>query len=135
MSEDYNMLNNGTLAQLYQGAKKRIDDLELLIKEEQQLIKQVGDILETRLVKEGVRAFATEYGTVHTTTRTTARVMDPAVLQDFVVEGKHLGAINWSANATWCRQYAEETKQAVPGVELSVIRQLRITAAPKPKKD
>jgi hypothetical protein len=130
---EYANLTYDEKAKIVQDAKQRIEDLESLIDEDKAIIKEVSTILEADLVADGVRSVATEHGTIHTVSRTTARVLDPQATQDFVIKGNNPGAINWAANPLWCRKYAEEYGAPVPGVELSTIRQLRITA-PKPTK-
>lgn len=135
--EDYlprfETLASGVLGNILRASEATIAEYEKLIGVEKEIIKAIKTTVGARMDEDGSRALSTKAGTFHFVSRTTARVMDPAQLQDFVIYQNQPGAIDWKANAVWCRKFAEENKTPVPGVELSSIRQVRITA-PRPDK-
>jgi hypothetical protein len=126
-------LNDDQLAHLYHEAYKAIDAQEKALKESapyvtaKTVIAEVEQILTQRLHDTGASSIVTPHGTIHTVSRTTARIMDPEAFRGYVTSNQRWDMLDWKANMTACRAQMQETKEPVPGVELSTFRDLRIT--------
>ncbi len=92
------------------------------------VIEEIKKIATQRLQDSGASSIATPHGTIHTVSKTTARIMDPETFREFVTSHGAWDMLDWKANMTACRHYIDESKAPVPGVELSTFRRLSITA-------
>jgi hypothetical protein len=135
MSEILSDMNDDELAAKYHEAVKYRKKLEDALKNHPNYvsagedIEAISKIFTTRLHDRGATSINTPHGTIHTVGKTTARIMDPVLFQDWAwqrPDGK--AYIDWKANMTACRSHMEETGEPVPGVELSTFRRLSITA-------
>lgn len=131
MSE-FSELNDDELAAIFHACKDSIKDYEEKIKDEKELIKEIDGILQRRMAERGQTAIATPHGTIHTVTRTSARVMDPAATISWLKE-KDLwqDAVVLKLNSSWVKSYEIETGEKVPGAELFTFVTLGVTP---PKK-
>ena len=137
---DLSKFNDAQLAELWHTAHNSIETMEKMLQEHgpyamaKAIIEEIKKIATQRLEDSGASSIATPHGTIHTVTKTTARVMDPEVFLDYVFEGNHRNAIDLKANMTYARDVIEKTGTPVPGVELSTFRRLSITAPKAPLK-
>jgi len=88
----------------------------------------VGEMLEF-LDKTGQKSAKTAEGTVTATVRHTASCSDPDAFIDFVRENDAYELIDRRANATACRDYADEHGALPPGVKISSMRTVGVTRA------
>lgn len=129
---DLSKFNMDQLAEWYKRTEAAIEEIEKSKEGPKTFLKELADMILRRLQESGATAIATPHGTVHTVGRTTARVLDPVLFEDFVAKNGW-DYLDLKANMTACRSYMEKTKTPIPGVELNTYRYLSITA-PKPKK-
>lgn len=138
---DLSKYNESQLALLWHTAHNSIEAMEKELKESnvyvtaKEIIDSVTQLLTQRLYDTGASSIATPHGTIHTVSKTTARIMDPEVFRDYVTAHQRWDMLDWKANMTACRSHMEETKKPVPGVELSSFRRLSITAPRAPKRN
>ena len=134
-----NECNDAQLAELWHKAHETLDEMEKLWKEHQPVvtakavIEEIKRIATERLENAGASSIVTPFGTIHTVSKTTARIMDPEVFRLHVIQRQAWDMIDWKANMTSCRAEVEAGKP-VPGVELSTFRRLSITAPKAPMK-
>ena len=136
---DLSKFNDDQLAELWHTSHDTLDEMQKLwdqsgpVVTAKAIIEEIKKIATQRLEDRGASSIATPHGTIHTVTKTTARIMDPETFRGFIVDNQAWDMLDWKANMTGCRTYSEETGAPVPGVELSTFRRLSITA-PKGKK-
>jgi hypothetical protein len=137
---DLSNFNDDQLAELWHTAHDSIEAAEKQMKESEPyvtanaVIEEINKIATQRLKDSGASSIATPHGTIHTVSKTTARIMDPELFRSFIVSGRNWDMIDWKANMSSCREYMETSKTPVPGVELSSFRRLSITAPKAPMK-
>jgi hypothetical protein len=138
---DLTKLNDDQLVELHHQAKAALKDQDDALKMSgpyvtaQAVLDRVSEILTQRLQDSGASSIATPHGTIHTVSKTTARIMDPEVFREYVIDGGFWDMLDWKANMTACRAMMRSTKARVPGVELSTFSRLSITAPRTPKGD
>jgi hypothetical protein len=74
----------------------------------------------------------TRYGTIHTVTRYSASCSAPDEFMDFVLAEKVYDMLDKKPNVTAVKAWVEEHHALPPGVQLSAIRRLSITAPKEP---
>ena len=137
---DLSNLNDDQIAELWHVAHANIDTMEKQLKESapyapaKAIIDEISKIATKRLEDSGASSINTPHGTIHTVGKTTARIMDPEDFRGFVIETRAWDMLDWKANMTACRNFVEENKTLVPGVELTTFRRLSITAPKAPMK-
>ncbi len=137
---DLSKFNEDQLAELWHTAHDSIEAMEKTLNDSEPyvtakaVIEEIKRIATQRLEDSGASAINTPHGTIHTVSKTTARIMDPELFRGWVIRNEAWDAIDWKANMTTCRAVTEETKAPVPGVELSTYRRLSITAPKAPLK-
>lgn len=133
---DLSDLNDDQLADEWHKAHAFIDAMEQALQRDafyanaKAKIEAIKKIATQRLEDSGASSIATPHGTIHTVSKTTARVTDPDLFWDLVLETQNRDLLDLKANMTTCRHIIEKG-MPVPGVELSTFRKLSITA-PKP---
>ena len=83
------------------------------------------------LTKSNAESVRTAHGTCYQSTRYTASLADPEAFMNFVIANKQFDLIDRKANATACRDYAEEHKTLPPGVNMSAVKTVGVRAPTK----
>lgn len=137
---DLSAYNDATLAKLWHDAHEAIEDMEKALNASapyitaKAVIEEIKRVATQRLQDSGANSIATPFGTIHTVSKTTARIMDPELFRDFVTSTHAWDMLDWKAKMSSCRDYAREHKAPVPGVELSTFNRLSITSPKGPKR-
>ncbi len=137
---DLSKFNDAQLAELWHMAHNNVEEMERLLAQSEPyvtakaIIEEIKKIATQRLEDSGASSIATPHGTIHTVSKTTAKIMDPENFRTFVTETQAWDMLDWKANMTACRNYINTTETPVPGVELSTFRRLSITAPKAPLK-
>ncbi|GAC1424434.1 MAG: hypothetical protein NVSMB6_25380 [Burkholderiaceae bacterium] len=87
------------------------------------------DILE----KTGAEGARTSFGTVYTSSKTTASLADPDAFMRFVIANGKFDLMDRKANATAVRDYVNENKQLPPGCNLTTVKTLGVRSPTKGK--
>ena len=118
--------STGKLIGTYVKVRDKIKAEEMALKERmgpfQQLRAEIEAEIMTRSVAEGVDSFKSELGTAYISSRSDASVADRDALLEYVRENDLWHLLKISANPAGVREYMEETKEAVPGVNFSVTK-------------
>lgn len=91
----------------------------------QQLISRMLAFLDST----GQESAKTNKGTVYSTVRHTARLSDPDEFMAFVMKHGLFELMDRRANATACRDYADETGELPPGVTINSQRTIGVRAS------
>lgn len=140
LHDDLSKLNDNQLAELWHTAHNSLETMEKMLQDHppyamaKAAIEAIKTIATQRLEASGANSIATPSGTIHTVTKTTARIMDPESFRRWVVDNGAWEMLDWKANMTACRNFVEDQGAPVPGVELSSFRRLSITAPKAPLK-
>jgi len=95
---------------------------------EEQKQKLIGELLDF-LDKGGLKSVKTAEGTATVQVKPYASCSDPDAFIDFVRENDAYELMDRRANATACRDYAEEHGALPPGVKLTSVRTVGVTRA------
>jgi hypothetical protein len=87
--------------------------------------------LQSFLEKSGSESVRTASGTCYQSTRYTASLADPEAFMNFVIANQQFDLLDRKANATACRDWAEEHKNLPPGVNMSAVKTVGVRAPTK----
>jgi hypothetical protein len=137
--DDLTRKNDNELAEIWHFQKSEIERMEKVLQEHplyvtaKAIIEEIKRIATQRLQDSGANSIATPNGTIHTVSRTSARIMDPQLFREHVIATGGWDLLDWKANMTACREEMRSKHVPVPGVELSTYTHLNITAPRAPR--
>lgn len=121
------------LTKLYVETRDAVRALETEYDEKKKPYKEKLDKIEGVLLaileKTGSEAIRTEYGTVHTTTRSTASIVDGSIFKAFILDMKLYDLVDWRANAPAIKAYTQGSGSLPPGVNFSTITRVGVRRA------
>lgn len=107
-----------------------IDDIEEKHKSElapyKQLYEKLSGTLLEYLDNTRQESAKTAAGTVYVSIRNTAALSDADAFMNHIIETQEFELLERRANATACREYAEQHGHLPPGVKLNVLRSARV---------
>ena len=106
--------------------RRRIEEIEEMQKRQLKPFKdakeKLAGTLQAWLDDTGQESAKTSEGTVSITTRHTAALADPDAFMDYVMANGAFELMDRRANATACRDFAEENGSLPPGVKINSTR-------------